>query len=686
MSSPLLRRFGRIFTSSTQPKTGRRPSVRRRPQLEALEDRLAPAVIMVTTAVDNGNNAAPTPGSLRAAIIASNASVGVRDTIQFQAGMTIFPPIALPAITDPVTIDGYAGGPGGAKANTNPLGSGDNAVIGVELDGVTNARDGLTINAPGTIVQGLALVRFWHAFVLNSNGNTIAGNFIGIDATKRAFGNDTGVDVLSANNTIGGAAAAAANVISGSVTSGALLGGDGVALDGTAAFANMIEQNLIGTDVSGTVAMANQANGVIVQRGAHNNIIGGAALGEGNIISGNTQNGIEILSDISMSLRSDNNQILGNLIGTKATGLAALPNGNGLGGPSDPKFDGIFIKDANFTVIGDVPPNAGNVISGNAQNGIHVENSTGNDAIMTSVENNIIGLNNVANAKVANGASGVYLDDAGQSFIGDRKANVISGNTADGVFIYNVNAISDVVEGNLIGTDGTGKVGLGNGTGVAIGGGASGNHIGGSGAPYRNIISANGNGVDIYVSSGNYVQGNYIGTDITGAAALANTLNGALLEDGATSNTIGGQRNTNNGTLGPLGNVISANGANGISITSASHTSTGNLILGNFIGTDLNGNGLIQGGKNVLGNASDGIYIALGSDGNTIGGTVPSSGNLISGNGNYGLEIASKNNFYDYNIIGYLLDGKTLLPNLKGVWSIAANNTDGGHNVTPVGP
>src|SRR5262245_58257921 len=77
--------------------------------VELLEDRLAPAVITVTTTTDNGDNVTPTAGSLRAAIIASNASVGVQDKITFAIGSGVqlmAPPRPLPEVTDSVIIDG----------------------------------------------------------------------------------------------------------------------------------------------------------------------------------------------------------------------------------------------------------------------------------------------------------------------------------------------------------------------------------------------------------------------------------------------------------------------------------------------------------------------------------------------------------------------------------------------------
>ena len=111
-------------------------------------------------------------------------------------------------------------------------------------------------------------------------------------------------------------------------------------------------------------------------------------------------------------------------------------------------------------------------------------------------------------------------------------------------------------------------------------GSASDNTIGGTAPGAGNVISANGNW-GIWVSgdgaTGNLIQGNKIGTDLTGTNALGNAYSAVEIDGGAANNTIGG-------TTAGAGNVISANRNNGISITDV-----GNLIQGNEIGTDVTG-------------------------------------------------------------------------------------------------
>ena len=108
---------------------------------------------------------------------------------------------------------------------------------------------------------------------------------------------------------------------------------------------------------------------------------------------------------------------------------------------------------------------------------------------------------------------------------------------------------------------------------------ASHNTIGGTTPGSGNLISGNTNGVEIDGASGNLVQGNLIGTDTTGRLAMGNTGAGVLIENGSSSNTIGGP-------VGGARNVISGN-AEGVAITGA--TTTGNVVAGNLIGTDING-------------------------------------------------------------------------------------------------
>ena len=152
-------------------------------------------------------------------------------------------------------------------------------------------------------------------------------------------------------------------------------------------------------------------------------------------------------------------------------------------------------------------------------------------------------------------------------------------------------------------------------SGVEIDGSATNNTIGGTTAGAGNVISANGNsgiGISNAVTTGVVVQNNFIGTDFTGTKALGNANSGVLIDSGATNNTIGG-------TGAGAGNIISANLDYGVYITGAG--TTGNLVQGNTIGTDITG-------TVVLGNTQGGGQVDDGAANNTIGGLTTSDGVL----------------------------------------------------------
>src|SRR5262249_14529424 len=158
----------------------------------------------------------------------------------------------------------------------------------------------------------------------------------------------------------------------------------------------------------------------------------------------------------------------------------------------------------------------------------------------------------------------------------------------------------------LIGTDITGTLALGNtGPGVELNG--SNEIVGGTSVDARNIISANNRGIDLGGGDSNTVQGNFIGTDVTGTIALGNPNIGLNFNSGVSNTIIGGLTGTP-GT--PPGNLISGNNGNGGVFLGAD--GSGNLVQGNIIGADITG-------TQPLGNFPGGISIN-GHD-NTVGGT-----------------------------------------------------------------
>jgi hypothetical protein len=211
-------------------------------------------------------------------------------------------------------------------------------------------------------------------------------------------------------------------------------------------------------------------------------------------------------------------------------------------------------------------------------------------------------------------------------------------------------ATGNLVQGNRIGTDYTGAVALGNGgSGVFVLQAAANNLIGGTTAGAGNVISANRNDGVALFSSGNQVQGNWIGTDASGAQALGNAQNGVESQNAA-NNTIGG-------TAAGAGNTISGNAGQGVLLTGAG--ATGTLVQGNLIGTT-------SAGTAPLPNAGSGVWLASGANHNTVGGMAAGAGNLLSGNGYHGLAVDGSGvtgNLVQGNLIGTDITGGAALGN-----------------------
>jgi CSLREA domain-containing protein len=479
-----------------------------------------------TDDIDDGTCNA-THCSLREAINAANALTGT-DTIAFNipgvGPHTIQPTSGLPTITDPVIIDGYT--QPGASPNTNPISLGSNAVLQIELDGTNAGGNGLHITAGNSTVQGLVINRFAQdsssvAVWLETNGNNIIkGNFIGTDITGTALlGNFYGgVRIENVpSNIIGGTMPDARNIISCKVSWGN--GRYGILINGSEATGNQVLGNLIGTDITGKIALGNAGQGVFIA-GAPNNIIGGTMTEARNIISGNG-GGVEI-----SGLSASGNIVQGNYIGTDVAGTADLGNSG----------DGITISAPN-NIVGGTVSGMRNVISGNTGAGIRI---VGEEATGNLVQGNYIGVDATGSAVMGNSYyAGVIIEfSASNNIVGGTTTgagNVISGNGSSGVFISHEagpGSTGNMVQGNYIGTDVTGTADLGNdGWGIAIGGFlASGNTI------ECNIIAFNGKqyncgGVFVLRGTNNAIRGNSIFSNVE--------LGVDLNDDGVTYNDVG---------------------------------------------------------------------------------------------------------------------------------------------------
>jgi hypothetical protein len=482
----------------------------------------------------------------------------------------------------------------------------------------------------------------------STTGNEVIGNYIGdwsLDPTDQ--GNDgTGVFIGHGafTNSVGNGTSGGRNVINGN-------GGDGIAIFGPNSTLNTILGNYIGVNGDASTAVANDLNGVRLHGGAHHNTVGGAAEFERNIISGNSDSGIRIAGAATHT-----NSILGNYIGTNGAGTSAIPNIDA----------GILITDDSLNnTIG-----PGNLISGNYSYGIHLTLGATNN----TVQGNLIGTNLTGTGSLHND-EGVVIDGGATSNTiggtGPAPINIISGNSYEGVLIEGAGTDGNSVLGNYIGTDITGTLAVPNSDGVNLRDGPQDNVIGEAGS--GNTISGNdGQGIVItgfaLPVTDNTVSANLIGVDQTGASALANGMAGVDLKDGAQNNTIGGD------SAGD-GNVISGNSHEGIVVGGGD--SSGNIITGNLLGTDTSGTTAIP-------NSRDGLRIDSGAHHNTVGGDTAQERNLISGNTENGIRLngsSTTQNTISGNFIGTNITGAGPLPNGHGGIHLEAGahtNTIGG--------
>jgi uncharacterized repeat protein (TIGR01451 family) len=469
----------------------------------------AASIQATTYTVINTNDSGS--GTLRQAITDANGNAGA-DIIAFNipgSGVhTIWPAAGLPAITDTVVIDGYT--QSGAK--TNSLVQGDNAVLLIQVNGTSAGgfgTAGLALAASGCTVRGLAIGSFEGDIIdIGGSSNVIAGNFLGTDATgmtnEGGFGDVVNVGA-GTGNVIGGTTPGARNILSG-------CNGAGVDMSSGSGSSTLVMGNFIGTDASGTHALGNGA-GAYMNNGSANNIIGGTVPGARNIISGNGGVGIEILNG-----GTSGNIIEGNFIGTDVTGTSAVPNGSPSASSGNDGVDVEFAGSNN--IVGGLTAGARNIISGNNGSGVTVIANQFSGT--TFVEGNYIGVDVTGTKALGNRNNGVTMDCQFTTIGGSAAGagNVISGNSAEGIQMFGEESTmsNNVIQGNFIGTDATGTVGLGQDNGIDMMN-ASFNIIGlnpdGSGA--GNVIAFNNrNGIRIQdgnfgtVTIGNSIRGNSI--------------------------------------------------------------------------------------------------------------------------------------------------------------------------------
>jgi hypothetical protein len=236
--------------------------------------------------------------TLRAAIEEANAdAVGDRIRFAITAGSsnvkTISPDSALPAITQPLTINGYTQAT--AAVNTAPTGT--NAKLRIVLDGSDAAsQPGLQARARVTI-RGLVIQGFARGIQLSegADGSAVMGCFVGSDVSGKLDRGNSGSGLLvNAHDVrIGSIARADRNLISGNNSSGISLG--------IAARDAIVQNNLIGVRRGGAIPLPNNGDGIFVT-GSRGHLIGGTFDGQGNVIAGNHGNGVALLTISSPGL------------------------------------------------------------------------------------------------------------------------------------------------------------------------------------------------------------------------------------------------------------------------------------------------------------------------------------------------------------------------------------------------
>jgi len=476
-----------------------------------------------------------------------------------------------------IILDGYTQ-PG---ASPNTLANGDNARILIQIDGgkaTTPGGSGLTpFDDVGSVYRGMDFTGWTNPAI--SSGS------------------------------------------SGETASGA----EGMEANGVQDF---IEGNFFGTDPTGKVAAPNRI-GVFADNGpglgstAGGNIIGGTTPQARNILSGNDNSGVLFLS-IAFEA-----QLQGNFIGLDATGAAIVSNPQEADRSNT--FDGAGLNGPTVTIGGTLPGTA-NVIAGNGTN-VDINDLTNGGAASDSiVQGNLIGTDATGTAGIPNQGYGVSIrNNPTDMLIGGATPaarNVISGNLA-GVYVFD-NSFDNIVEGNYIGVDVTGTKAVPNIEQGFIAGAttstmipAGDTTIGGSVAGAGNVISGNtmdgiqiagtslGPNGDDTANQGNFILGNFIGTDATGKTSIPNGGNGVDLISSATNNIIGG-------SAPGSGNLIANNAGDGVLIDpgTTAGTGSGNNTVANIIQSNVgagvrintgNGNRISQ--NSIFGNGDLGINL-----------------------------------------------------------------------------
>jgi len=357
----------------------------------------------------------------------------------------------------------------------------------VTIDGSSKGRvlitnRGLKLKTGSSTVRNLVFdVNEYGVRVFEGDGgNVIEGCYVGTntDGTDQNDGGETGgVGIYkSPNNTIGGTAAAARNIIAGNDN-------DGIDLQDSpeepVSIGNRILGNYVGTDKTGENRLENFSTGLSLANSPET-LVGGVEAGAGNVFSGNRTRGMHLYGSVTGSL------IQGNFIGTDAEGTQGV--GNGL---PDNGYEGIGTNDVRPFTIGGTAATAGNVISGNEGRGIQFFNRGFDGCVVVG---NFIGTDVSGLKPLGNKLDGIDPFSANASLlIGGSvtgAGNVIAASGEDGIA---GSRGAHEVYGNHIGVGVDGTTFIGNGENGVVANGTPGSPmiIGGIGSGEGNVIAYN---------------------------------------------------------------------------------------------------------------------------------------------------------------------------------------------------
>lgn len=409
------------------------------------------ATFTVTNTNDSG------PGSLRQAILDANATAGDDDIVFNISGsgpFVITPASPLPSIDEAVSIDGYTQ-PG---STIGPMAT---RVLQIVLNGAAagGGANGLTLNANDIAISGLVINSFGQSGinVLNGVDNLfIWGNFIGTDPSGLVdLGN--GNHGINLGEGFGGSDAVTVGTNSDGINDtgeGNLISGNGQ--DGILGWTltnSTISGNFIGSNRFGTgTTLGNGRNGILLTVNSNFNTIG--TDGDGN-------NDVQELNGVIMNAgrgiyiaaNSNNNVVAGNIVGLNTTGAAAgnLVHGIEILNSSNNRV-GIDATHAN-------PTAESNVVSSNAGNGILITAQPFFGIDFNSADNVIAGNfvgTTPTNLNRGNSSSGIVLEATNPLFT----INNVIGSNNDGV--------GDNAEGNVIAYNAF--IGIGTGASALING------------------------------------------------------------------------------------------------------------------------------------------------------------------------------------------------------------------------